>query len=487
MTTNDPKALLRRLLREDTEAEWLEFKHNNADPERIGRTISACSNGAILKGRPSAYVVWGIEDKTKARLGTTVRLKALKKGGENLENWLSHRIEPRLQMEMLDFEDEGQRYSIIVVEQTYERPVKFNGTAYFRIGENVKNLADHPNHERSLWEATSRYKFEQGVALTNQTEDDVLAKLDTDAYYKLVGVPVPKNPAEVVRRLIRLECVRENMEDAYDITNLGALLFAREISVFPSIAAKSLRIVKYAGRDKASSEDERVGQMGYALGFSGALAYIEERLPKKEEIINGVRKRILSYSAISIREILANALIHQDFTLRGTGPMVEIYQDRIEITNPGSSLIGVDRIIDERRSRNERLASTMRDLGICEERGSGIDKAIIDIEERSLPAPEFYASDDSMRVVLFGPKTFGRLSKDEKIWSCFCHCVVRWSRHDFMSNASLRKRFSLSDDEYQAVSGVIAAARKAGRIIEADPDQGNRNARYIPYWCRPRS
>ncbi len=92
MATNDPKALLKRLLREPVEAEWLEFKHNNADPERIGRTVSACSNGALLKGRPCAYVVWGIEDGTKARVGTSVRLKTMKKGGENFENWLSRVI-----------------------------------------------------------------------------------------------------------------------------------------------------------------------------------------------------------------------------------------------------------------------------------------------------------------------------------------------------------------------------------------------------------
>jgi predicted HTH transcriptional regulator len=73
----------------------------------------------------------------------------------------------------------------------------------------------------------------------------------------------------------------------------------------------------------------------------------------------------------------------------GAGPVIEIYQDRIEISNPGSSLIEVDRIIDERQSRNQKFAAAMREIGLCEERGGGIDKAIIDIEEMSLPAPEF--------------------------------------------------------------------------------------------------
>jgi ATP-dependent DNA helicase RecG len=126
----------------------------------------------------------------------------------------------------------------------------------------------------------------------------------------------------------------------------------------------------------------------------------------------------------------------------------------------------------------------MREMGICEERGGGIDKAIIEIEEMNLPAPEFHTSSDAMRVIIFGPKQFSELSKADRVWSCFCHCVVRWIRHDYMSNTSLRQRFLLEDEQYQAVSSVISDARKAKRIIPADNDQGKRNARYVPYWVR---
>jgi hypothetical protein len=102
----------------------------------------------------------------------------------------------------------------------------------------------------------------------------------------------------------------------------------------------------------------------------------------------------------------------------------------------------------------------------------------------ALPAPEFIASENSMRVVLFSAKPFNRLSKDDKIWACFCHSVVRWLRHDYMSNTTLRARFSLQAEDYQAVSAVIADAKKAGRIVPAEEDQGRRNARYVPYWAR---
>ena len=485
MATSDPRALLRRLLQEPGEGEWLEFKHNNSDPELIGQTVCACANAAMLADRDRAFVVWGIKDKTKERLGSTVRLRSLTKGAESFTNWLTRMLDPHLMMEFLDFEDHGKSFAILVAEPTYDRPVKFAGIEYLRIGQSIKSLKEFPDHERALWLATGRRKFENAIALTHQNTEDVFAKLNTASYYELRQEDVPKSRAEVVRKFLQLGCIKEDMEGGYDITNLGALLFANDITAFPSLSTKSIRVIKYTGKDKMVSDEEIEGRKGYAVGFRGMLKFIVDRLPKEEKYEGGVRTTASLYSATAIREIIANALIHQDFTITGVGPVVEIYKDRVEVTNPGNSLIQIDRIIDERRSRNEKFASAMRELGICEERGGGIDKAIIEIEEMSLPAPEFYPSERSMRVVIFGPKSFAELSKADRVWSCFCHCVVKWLRLDYMSNTSLRERFSLADEEYTTVSAVISAARKAGRIVKAEEGQGKRNARYVPYWAGP--
>jgi ATP-dependent DNA helicase RecG len=194
MATSDPNALLQRLLRETGEGLWLEFKHNNSDPELIGRTISACANAAMLADRDRAFIVWGIENKTKQKLGTNVTLNDRSKGGENLVNWLNRMIEPRLMMEFLDFDDANKSFAIITIEPSYDRPVKFGGTEYIRIGENIRSLKEFPEHERALWLATGRRKFETAVALPHQSPDDVLEKLHTETYYQLRGDEIPKNP-----------------------------------------------------------------------------------------------------------------------------------------------------------------------------------------------------------------------------------------------------------------------------------------------------
>lgn len=482
MAIKDPSALLARLLKEPTEQTWLEFKQNRCSAEDIGKYVSGCANAAMLAEQERAYIVFGIEDKTKRRLGTTVRLGDVRRGNENLLNYLGHMLTPPIMVEHVDFDDDGLSFAILAIEPSYERPVSFGGIEYIRIGENLKKLKDFDQHERALWLLTSRRKFEDATAAVHLSEQQVLERLDADAYYKLARTPRPAD-SDVVRAFVQRGFIKEDMEGRYDITNLGAILFAKDISTFPSVATKSVRVVKYAGRDKQRSLGEVGGTRGYAIGFGGLIGYVVDNLPGEESFTGGLRRWQSAYPEIAIREVIANALIHQDFTVSGAGPMVDIYEDRVEVINPGNSLIEIDRIIDERRSRNEKLASAMRALGLCEERGGGIDKAILAMERMRLPAPEFYASENSMRIVIPGPRVFGSLSKEDRVWACFCHCVVKWLAQDYMSNSSLRARFSLPDEEYQAVSTVIANARDAGRIIPADENQGNRNARYIPYWA----
>lgn len=482
MAVDDVAALLMRLLQEPGENDWLEFKQNNDNTELIGKWVSACANAAILSGKERAFLVWGVEDKTRRRVGTTVRLCDLKKGGENFQNWISHSIDPRLMIGFHDFVDDGKQFSILVVEPTYDRPVKFKGEAYIRIGENIKNLNEHPEHEKALWVATGRRKFEQALALPHQSQQQILEKLDIEAYYKLAREEKPRREEEIIRRLGMLEFIRDDMEGGYDITNLGALLFARDIKAFPSIATKTVRVIKYVGRDKRLASGEIEGTKGYAAGFAGLITYVMKELPAEEKYDRGVRATIPTYPQTAIREVIANALIHQDFTLSGAGPLIEIYLDRVEVSNPGTSLIEVDRLIDERRSRNEKLATTMRALGLCEERGGGLDKACFEIEASNLPAPNFISSLNSMRVVLYGPKAFSDLTKAEKLRACFIHCILCWLKNDYMSNTTLRERFSLEQKDYQAVSAIISESVKRRRIVPADANQGNRNAKYVPYW-----
>ena len=129
----------------------------------------------------------------------------------------------------------------------------------------------------------------------------------------------------------------------------------------------------------------------------------------------------------ALRELIANALVHQDFLMTGTSVMIEMYDDRIEISNPGLPPIKVERFIDEYRSRNERLGDMMRRMGICEEKGSGIDKVVSAAELFQLPAPDFRAGELRTTAVLFAHQEFPEMSRSDRIRACYQHCCLQYS------------------------------------------------------------
>ncbi len=484
MAISDPAKLLQRLESEPRETTWLEFKVGNANPLEVAEYVSALANAAMLSDRDRAFIVFGLADGTRKRVGTKITLEKLKVGGEGFLNWLARVVKPQLSVEFIDFKLEGKSFVILAIEPTYDRPVSANGVEYIRIGEHKKRLADHPAEERALWYATGRRKFEDAVAVPHQDAAGINDYIDIDTFYDLREEERPRRTSEVMRSLTKAGVIKEDMEGGYDILNIGAILLARNLDRIPSLNGKSLRVVRYKGRDKRVSDFEEQINQGYAVAFRPWLSKIIRSLPAEERYIDGARRMVPSIPEIAIREVIANALIHQDFMSAGAGPVVEIFEDRVEVSNPGESLIETDRMLDERRSRNEKLASMMRDFRLCEERGGGLDKTVLTLESLRLPAPKFITSSYGMRVVLFSKRAFSQLSREDRRRSCFFHCVLRWMSHDYMSNSSLRGILGLVDEEYQAASAVISDCVRLGRIVPADPEQGRRNARYVPYWAR---
>ena len=114
--------------------------------------------------------------------------------------------------------------------------------------------------------------------------------------------------------------------------------------------------------------------------------------------------------------------IHQDLSISGTGPVVEIFDNRIEITNAGIPLVNIDRIIDNPpKSRNEKLASLMRRLKMCEELGTGWDKIVIACEISQLPAPKIELFETSTRVTLYSELPYTNMSPEDKLRACYLH------------------------------------------------------------------
>ncbi|MDD2648435.1 MAG: ATP-binding protein [Eubacteriales bacterium] len=242
--------------------------------------------------------------------------------------------------------------------------------------------------------------------------------------------------------------------------------------------------MQYSGNNRLNMLKEDVSAKGYAIGFNELMKFVEALIPTQEVISGALREKKSVYPILAIREAVANALIHQDFSVTGTGPVIEIFANRIEITNSGTPLVDVKRIIDTPpRSRNEKLASLMRRLRMCEELGTGWDKIVITCELLQLPAPKIELYDDSTRVTLFAEMPFSGISAEDKIWACYLHACIKQVQGEQLSNSSLRERFGLKESSAGSISRLIKEAVELKLIKPLDPTTAPRYMKYIPAWA----
>lgn len=339
---------------------------------------------------------------------------------------------------------------------------------------------------------TRKRSFEESLVRTNVSLDTVVEVLDVNALFTGLGSPTQLSETEVAHKLAELGVVVDGPDGGFHITNLGVALFAKNLKEFSAFSAKPVRFIRYMVIDKsdimvdwegsntiADWEDSR----GYAVCFHGLLKGITAELPILETFEEGIRQTSSKYCMPALREVLVNALIHQDFTIGGAGPLVEVYRGRVEFSNPGESLVGTDRMFIDHKSRIPRMANAMYQLGLCEKRGTGLDVAMQEIEKMHLPSPEFHSSNRSMKVVLYGPRAFAETTKYDRMRACVHHSTIRWRKQKPMSNASLRQRFGLPESKHTIVSSVIRDCLDAQMIAPADLKQGKHNAKYIPIWA----
>jgi len=361
------EALLLQLIKTSRESEWIEFKSNVHNELRIGEYISALSNSAAIENEDRGYLVWGIHDQTLEIIGTEYDPFNHRIGNEDLDHWLSHMLSPTLSFRFYKFVYQNNNIVILEVPRAHGQPTKFQKRSYIRCGSHNHLLSQYPNLERDLWDALRDIKFEQEIAIPNLNQDAVLRLLDYPSYFFSIKRNLPENAEGILDGLCQDNLIEKSAVGKWNITNLGAILFARDLQNFNGLKRKMPRVILYEGNSKLSTIREEEFCKGYAISFNEIISKTQILIPSTEIISStGIRSVHYEYPELAVREIIANALIHQDFHVSGTGVTIEIFSNRIVITNPGRSLVNIDRIIDTPpRSRNEDLASFLRRVGVC--------------------------------------------------------------------------------------------------------------------------
>ncbi len=476
-------SIVQELCKLPTETEWVEFKQNKVEPDVIGESLSALSNSAALEGKIKAYLVWGIDDKSHVIIGTTFKPREFKIGNEELESWLLRLLSPKIDFSFFELNIKGKDVVLLEIGAAFRHPVQFKNIEYVRVGSYKKKLKDFQEKERELWRIFDKIPFERGIAKDNLLNEDVLPLLDYPAYFSLLKIPLPNSRDGIIEALAADSLITSSDNGRWNITNLGAILFANDLTQFSSVQRKAVRVIQYKSIDRIETIREQVGSKGYACGFEGLIDFINTIVPSNEIIGKALRKNVPMFPDIAIRELAANAIIHQDFYITGTAPMIEIFSDRIEITNPGKPLVETNRFLDTPpKSRNEALASFMRRIGVCEERGSGIDKVIFQTALYQLPAPLFEEKEDHTIAVLFAHKEFDNMDKEVRVRACYWHACLQYVRRQPMTNKTLRERFGLAASKGAQVTRVINGALEAKLIKKSGAAEARKDAKYIPYW-----
>lgn len=488
------QSLVRELCNYKTEVEWVEFKSNMDDPENIARYISALSNSATLWGRTTAYLVWGIDDETHNIKGTKLNYREIKvaqnnksnKKGEELEAWLVKVISPKIDFSFHEVDmDDITKVIVLEIPCAEKEPTKYNTIGYIRVGTTLKPLSLVQEKELELWKLFDKTPYEQRIALENVSEQEVTTILDCAHYYDLMEAPLPSTRKQMIEDLVKEKFVIANDAGNWNITNFGALMIAKDIKKSNHLGKRTIRVIQYKGTDRLNGIREQEFSCGYACCFETVVKYVMSIIPQEEILDGAIRKSVYAFPEIAIREMLANAVIHQALEQRGTNPMVEIFDNRIEFSNSGAPLVSIDRLIDTVPvSRNENIAGFMHKCGICEERGSGFDKIVNSTSKNMLLAPMVVNVDNQFtKAILFSRIPFDLISKEDKIRTCYMQACLAYVKFSSIANADIRAVFGLADKDKDKVSRIIKDTLDRGLIKLVDPKAAPKSRRYKPYWA----
>lgn len=463
---------LRPIPQELNEIDWKGGLSNKTD--RLAQHICAFAN---LHG--GGFLVFGINNDAEfEELDKAAIEETMKKLGNIAKNNLAWSI----QLEHAVLEYEGHALLFVRIPEQQNKPIYLRGRdiyeAYIRSAGHTEKMSREQVHE--LLALSHGLTFEKRVALSSVTEETVLQLLDFEKLYELIDKRIPQEKSRIIDQMCEFGMI-ERKDELYDIFNLGAILFARKLKDF-NLENKEVIVRKYAGTNNLVLEIEYKMLKGYAVGFDELIDTIM-RFTSKEKI-EVRREAVPTYPRVAVREFAANLLVHQDFSITGIPLTIEVFTNRLVMTNPGTCLNDVNRLIDlPPHSRNEDMAQLMLELNMCERRGSGYDRAVAAIEEMLLPAYKVQSGVDYTRVFMYPAKALRDMNREEKVIACYQHACLLYESNLFLTNQAVRQRFGLEKNKSSVASRIISDTVERGLIkITDDQNTSTKYVSYIPFY-----
>ena len=457
---------------EQHESYDLEFKaaRDGFDSDRLCQYCCGIANAG------GGYLVLGVTDKLPRQVvGTSASENPAKD-----EKKVYKQVEPGLRITIVE-QLVRQEGVVIVAIPPHPRgtPYKYNSIYYTKDGAQIGAMATAALKQIFAEEQES---WLEAPAVRDASPEHVANLLDLASLYRMRkerAAPIDKALDDLRRAQLVAAAPKRGR---YHITRMGVLLLAHSIEeCAPELRSKRIRITKHRGPgDTGVVICDKEWDKGWAVGFDEMLRFAFSQMDDQQAIRGMFREHDDFTPEVALRELFANAIIHQDFTQTGC-VSIKIFSNRISITNPGVPLLQASEMIHGNESRNPGLMQAMRRLRLSEERSTGIDKAITAIEMAGTAPIEYVVSGGCTEAIMWPLLPYENLSDWHKELACFQHCEVCFIKGDFMSNESLRHRFNLGDSKRKEIMRLISKMIAKGIIKQFEGNgDSKRYARYVP-------
>lgn len=372
----------------EKENEKVEFKETTGQLERGMETLCAFLNGE------GGTVLFGVTDKGKI-IGQDLSDKTKREIAEAI-----NRLEPTaaVQISYVPLQDSEKKVITFHVEDArLNRPFCYKGRAYMRVESVTTTMPQSRYNELLIQREEIRHGWE-----TYPNTDLKLTDLDETEIRKTVrlGVECGRLPettgSDISTILEKLEVLENGV-----LKNAAAVLFAKKkLAHYPQ---NLLRLARFKGTDKTVFIDnQRVHGNLFQL-LDAAMSFIFKHLSLSGTTDTLEREEHLEIPYKAIREAVINALCHRSYRDAGGSVAIAIYDDRVEIENPGSFPSGWDmkRIKSEHGSkpRNPLIADTLYIRKVLESWGRGINLMIEECQKSGLPEPEYQIAVDEVKLI----------------------------------------------------------------------------------------
>lgn len=409
-------------LKANTETDKIEFKDSRGGiPSDLWKSITGFSN----KPADGGVIVYGIAEQPQTRKFEVVGMSDIHDLTERTTNYFNDIVVNAERPGYQTIVIKGQALLAVVIDAIqdekkpcYSRKLGMDRGACIRDGNTDRPITEDELKIFIRNSSSFKYDLSPVVAMKPDALDgEKIERLLAEAGER-VGRQITSNSP--TRSALANMNITVKDGDSTFASLAGALVFCKEPpQSYSELRRYTIRCIRYAGVTQAGNIIDSLDITGTLdEQIDGMQAFILRNIPRKAQILGTKRIESYEYPELAIREVVANAVIHRDYSVVASYIQVRVFDDRIEVSNPGNLPPGVtiNNIKDAQFSRNSVIAALMRGLNYLEEYGRGVDLVFEYMMQNGLARPIFKNVANMFTVTLLGPR-FAKLSERQlAVW-----------------------------------------------------------------------